>query len=142
MLAHEYVVEHVSEAATARVVRECMNRLRQVRPETVTPPGVCDLWEELCVQLQGEKSLIWDLYLQKAEDVMSKALEILAPVERVAIWLGTANGSCWAAECVEVESVNDVPVDDGDLVELVSSLVQAEASSFSNQRIRRFRGFR
>lgn len=54
--------------------------------------GLANLWDEVCVQVQGEESAMWEIYLDTMSRMIEKQVDTLIVELRKAIWLQTDNG--------------------------------------------------
>ena len=91
-------------------------------------------WDEICVQVQDEESVFWDVYDEIVRDMVRAHVAELPKFEREAIWLQTDAGIDWA--CDEPEDRNSYPVTDDDIVNyLVPKYVYSQAADWSNARI-------
>ena len=57
--------------------------------------GLGNVWDEICVQVQGEESFFWDTYVDVVDDMLAAEVKDLPPRERLALWLATDAGSDW-----------------------------------------------
>ncbi len=57
--------------------------------------GLTNVWDELCVQVQGEHSFFYDLYLDMAEQITRAALQDVNPHLLALIWLESNEGRDW-----------------------------------------------
>jgi hypothetical protein len=54
--------------------------------------GLTNVWDELCVQAQGEQSAFYDLYLDTAEKMIQALLREMSPHLQALLWLETEEG--------------------------------------------------
>lgn len=101
--------------------------------------GLKTVWEEICVQVQGEQSYFWNFYLETMEGVLSGCVELLDPDSRLALWTATDAGWDYVYDHRdENEGVDDVPVMSDEIVsKLMESLLEA-AADFENLRVEKF----
>jgi hypothetical protein len=95
-----------------------------------------NIWDEICVQLQWEHSVVWEeVYEPTVRALVEAAVEELSAEEREALWLQTDDGIEW-----EPSNWKDMaPVDDSAISDwLISEQIYPCANSWSNARIRRF----
>lgn len=90
-------------------------------------------WEEICVQIQGERSIFWDAYILTIEHMVETEVNKLDSDIQMAIWLQTDSG-------VSSDSSSDVP---GPVVEdvanhLIYEYLFVEAGKWSNRRIEQY----
>lgn len=70
--------------------------------------GLANLWDEVCVQVQGQESGMWDYYWEMMRDMIEKQVDTLSAELTEAIWLQTEEGSDWASDRdSDVESEHD-----------------------------------
>jgi hypothetical protein len=119
-------------------------------------PDLKNVWEEICVQMQGDASLAWQDYVELIESILIPAVDALNPIEQRTVWLATAAGQEWkpeikafaddghdtaGAEIGNAEVTADQaspPVDAGGIVEHLKEMLLAEAEDFANENIRRY----
>jgi hypothetical protein len=83
-------------------------------------------WDELCVQIQGERSVFWEAYEEDLYRLLHIEAEKLHPLELRAVWLQTSAGSEWA-----FATSNDgraLVYDLNDVVEYLLAAVYSEAA--------------
>lgn len=101
--------------------------------------GLQSVWEEICVQVQGEQSLDWDAYVDTFENLLRGFVDDLSSTERIAIWLSTEAGTDWIDDQQDGSNEDDTPpVTDDDIVEELKSNLLSRAGEYSNKRIERF----
>ena len=106
--------------------------------------GLKNLWDEICVQVQREESIFWDMYIEIIDSCIERQASKLKPHELMAIW--------WQNENLEYDtdslsitktSDDDEPWDLEDnsytMEEIVTyvreSYLMQEASTYSNKAI-------
>lgn len=101
--------------------------------------GLRNVWEEVCVQVQGEESFYWDTYLDVIDDLLTAFVEELSQQDRLALWLRTEAGYDW------LDEVNDGNADGTEppvLIDQVSddlkSDLLARAADFESTATRRY----
>ena len=100
--------------------------------------GLKNIWEEICVQVQYERSVLWDTYDETVKSIVSGYFDDLDDYEKIAIWLCTSSGCEWISEN-ESSGIEDCDFDSEDAVDhIVSEHVYNKASSWSNERIRNY----
>jgi len=96
--------------------------------------GLKNIWDEICVQLQGQESALREAYVDTVKDVIAKYLAKVNRETREAIWLQTDNGSEW-----EPHEDEAIPAEDGDTTEyILRDYVLSAASNWTNHRIQKF----
>lgn len=77
--------------------------------------GLRNVWEEVCVQVQGEESFYWDTYLDVIDDLLTAFVEELSQQDRLALWLRTEAGYDW------LDEVNDGNADGTEPTQIMST---------------------
>jgi hypothetical protein len=98
--------------------------------------GLANIWEEICVQVRGEQSLVWDVYDFTVRALIASSVQELPDSEREAIWRQTENGMEWQFD--EDPAGEPAPVNEVDLVNDLAEFVYFHADEFSNTRIEAF----
>jgi hypothetical protein len=98
-----------------------------------------NVWDEVCVQVQIERSFYWDAYDETLSMTLQSYLEELSDYEQLAIWLQTDDGWSWQwdidndSEAIEGKAP-DFLLDDLTHY-ILRQYVYPEAGRWSNQRI-------
>jgi hypothetical protein len=132
------IVRAVADVAAKRMARRVILALCQMK-HTLTGDDseLKTTWDEICAQIQYEKSLDWDAYDQTVRSLVDGYVLELPKHEREAIWLQTDPGEDW--DCEEPEQRDPYPVIDDDITHyLTHKYVYAEAGRWSNTRVRAF----
>jgi CheY-like chemotaxis protein len=96
--------------------------------------GLTNLWEEICVQRQGEESVAWEVYEQTTNALIEAHLEDLPEHDLKAIWLETDHGIDW-----QIEKGGEPSLSEHSIVEYIAvDYIYARADKFSNARIVEF----
>lgn len=120
------------EAITRRVIR----RLQQ-EPAHVMGGGDSHLrttWDEICVQVQFGKAVMWDTWEHFIDQVIYTVLESVSTLERQAIFLGSREGTKWSVE--NEDTGQAIPIDLDTIAHVVRESTLAAASNWSNRAIR------
>jgi hypothetical protein len=97
--------------------------------------GLESLWEEICVQVQGEESFHWYAYVETIENLLRGFVDDLSSAERIAIWLSTDAGTDWVYDHQAGSTVDDTPpVSDTDIIEELKSKLMSRASAYKKRR--------
>jgi hypothetical protein len=106
--------------------------------------GLKNIWEELCVQVQGEESFYWEAYQETVRTSVLGRLEALGYHDLASLWLQTDNGCDWDVENDEADTPLSqrltaapcVPYDLNDIATyLVSEYVLRFAENYTNKNI-------
>jgi hypothetical protein len=96
--------------------------------------GLKNVWDEVCVQVQFQYSVFWDLYESIIRDFIASAVDPLPHYSKCAIWLQTEVGEDWGFEAEEQGGEPTFYLDD--IVDYVySNYVMREAANWSNRRV-------
>ena len=99
--------------------------------------GLKNVWEEICVQVQFEHSMMWETYEEAARALLAGEVELPKRYEREAIWLQSEQGQDWECEYETDREPN--PVFNDDIVQyLWQECLLQEAGRWSNARIRAY----
>src|SRR5688500_13420926 len=81
--------------------------------------GLKNVWEEICVQVQGEESVFWEAYLETIESLILKEVSELDAATKQAIWLQSEQGIDWRYNNEDENSGEKVPIDTQDIAKYV-----------------------
>lgn len=98
--------------------------------------GLKNIWEEFCVQVQGEESFFWEAYVEHVEHALATALRGVRRLERTAIWLQTDEGRDWLSG--DSEEGLAPPVFHSDSVKWLYSLIWSQADGDRHARVRAY----
>lgn len=145
-LSERSIVREMADHISERLTRRAIARLQRIHHTlSDNDSGLTSIWDEICVQEQGERTLFWDAYVSAMQDVFAWDVSQLPPHELDALWLQTPEGKDWSrydneghAGDARDESV-DYPVCADDIVRyLASGSLRIEADRWTNSRIRSF----
>lgn len=96
--------------------------------------GLKNVWDEICVQVQGDRSFYWDAYVDTVEQMLHHDVESLSTDVEMAIWFQSENGYLWdAGEDGQPETVfEDV------IKHILHEYIYVEAARWKNERIEAF----
>ena len=134
-LSESAIVSAVAEEAAQRITRKVIAVLQDMNDTLSGDDSELETtWDEICVQVQDEESVFWDVYDEIVRDRVRAHVAELPKFEREAIWLQTDAGIDWA--CDEPEDRNSYPIADDDIVNyLVPKYLYSQAADWSNPRI-------
>src|SRR3982750_3304045 len=93
--------------------------------------GLRNTWDEICVQIQLERSFAWDVYEETVASLTRTAVEALQSFEREAIWLQTPEADDWS--CEDESERDEYPVVNDDVVYyLLNEKIYPLAANWSN----------
>ncbi len=128
------LLREIALDAGRRIVDRAVGHLRGMGAQlSGDDAGLKNVWEEFCVQVQGEESFFWDEYIQTVEDVLAGALKSARPLESTAIWLQTDEGRDWLYE--KDQGNDSPPVSDEDSVKWLYELAWGRADANRHVRV-------
>ena len=133
------IVRRLAEQVCQRIMRRVIRSLRKLVGglQSGDDSGLTSTWEEICVQVQGEQSSLWDAYDVTVRQVVSMEVTGLPEHERDAVWLQTPVGEQWDAE--DEDEREKSPVDEDSIIDyLTNEYVYSAAANWSNLRIRKY----
>jgi hypothetical protein len=133
------IVRSLAEQVCQRVTRRAIRALQKLENglQSGDDSGLTNAWEEICVQVQGLESDLWDAFDLTVRQVVLVEVNQLKPHERAAVWLQTPAGENWDSE--DEDSREGSPVAEDDIVEyLTNEFVYSAADDWSNRRIRKY----
>jgi len=128
------LAEHVLQRVTRKVVRDL--QAMEEGLQSGDDSGLANIWDEVCVQVQGEQSAFWDMYLETIQSVAETHVDALKEHELEAAWLNTPEGRCWLRE--DDNERGALHPCKSDIARLVVDRVLDKADSRESARIRRY----
>lgn len=137
-LSESEIVKTLASEVAGRITRRCMAELRKLDGLYQGDLTVLrNFWEELCVQIQYDQSVLWDAYDDCIHEMIRVQVENLPRHEREALWLQTEEACDWMFDDESEREAYPVILDD--VVEhLKSKHLYATAGSWTNPRIRTY----
>lgn len=133
------IVKALARAVALRLSRRAVVRLQKMRHTLSGDDSeLKTTWDEICAQVQGDESPLWDAYESAMTDALVWDVSQLPDHEKQALWLQSPEGEDW--DCQDDDRKSDEPpVSDDEIVrKLVRDYLLAEACRWSNPRIRAF----
>ena len=150
---YEKIVACQAQSILDRMVKICVRELQKCKRDSGCmtsgdDSGLENLWDEICVQVQGECSVFWNA----CEDYMTNLLSELllnrcSENERKMLWFQTEAFQRWYDEVIEEEerlsqrfSADGMPdaYSIQDITEWCLSSVLSAAADYTNARIERY----
>ena len=91
-------------------------------------------WDEICVQMQDEKFILWEPYQNTIEGVIQSRINELPHYDLCAIWLQTNQGLDYYLEYEE----DEITYDQQDIIDYLCHVLLSKAGDWSNPRIREY----
>jgi hypothetical protein len=137
-VSEKAIVAAVAAVAAKRICRQTIRRL-QAAKETSSgdDSGLTCVWDEFCVQVQGDESLFWEIHIDLARIQIEHLLANTPKHGQDALWLQTDTGSDWLID--EPEDREPDPESQADTVNyLLSEYIFRAADRWSNKRIKAY----
>lgn len=97
-----------------------------------------NMWDEICVQVQGEQSGMWDDYEDTISSLILSKVEGLDSVTQQAIWLQTDEGTDWSVDN-EDQDGQEIPIVCEDIAKyILDGFMLSAAANWTNRRIERY----
>ena len=125
------LADDVSSAISTEVIKALEDK-----PDTMAgdDSDLSNLWEEICVQIQGEHSHYWNAYDEMVHAYVHDALTTRPVYQQIAVWLKTEQGvDAYYDE--ERDTKQALDYDTGAAANSIVSHVYAAASDYSNEAI-------
>jgi hypothetical protein len=138
-LSQTQIVRDLADGTAKRVTRRAILALQRMTDYLGSGDDseLKNTWEEICVQVQFEQSVMWDVYEETMCALLAGEVELLKPYEREALWLQTPQGEDW--DCEDDTDRDPYPIFNDDIVQhLFQEHLLAEAGGWSNPRIRAY----
>jgi hypothetical protein len=131
-LCEAAIVRALALEAAQRIARRVISELEGMKDKlSGDDTELKTIWDEICVQVQDQKSIFWEVYGEIVRGMVRGHVAELAKYEREAIWLQTDAGLDWV--CEEPKDREAHPVFDDDIVNyLVHDYVFSQAADWSN----------
>ncbi|WP_080879233.1 hypothetical protein [Nitrospira sp. ND1] len=124
------------ETLSRKVIRSLTKMTDGMQSGDDTP--LKNIWDEICVQVQGQESVMWDAYLDTIESLILGELVGLDSATKQAIWLQTDDGTDWSVEN-EDQDGQDVPIVCEDIAKyILDGFVLLAATNWTNKRIEKY----
>lgn len=98
--------------------------------------GLTNLWDEYCVQVQLQDSVLRSLYDEMIEAFIHESIGRLPFPQLTCLWLQTYQGADWTLSEPDDRAADPVSADE--VVAYLRSAVEATAADWSNRKIRNY----
>ncbi|MFM9966942.1 MAG: ankyrin repeat domain-containing protein [Burkholderiales bacterium] len=125
------------------IVKLCVDDLEAMTDglQSGDDSGLENIWEEICVQVQGEESVFFSMYENLIDSCVKTQVKNLTPDEKFVLWLTTDEGLDWVFDNQDDEGgARQVRIRDVEIADIVSEIrpcVLSEAADYENDRIDR-----
>lgn len=142
MRIEQHVVNAWAGKLASRITKKTTTDLKKMNSKEMLSgdgSGLRNVWEEVCVQVQGEQSFYWDTYEETIDGLLARYVELLDQEERLALWLVTDEGWDYIYDhYADDGGVVDVPVLEDDIVRKLKDEIWSTAGCYTNSRIDNF----
>lgn len=137
-LSEMSVAKELGKALRKRLANGCIRDLQGMKDVLLSGDDTCleNVWDEICVQQQGEESYAWDTYLDIVSTFVEARVDNLKAYELDALWLLTPEGDDWYYESDEER--DRYPVSKTDIINYLREEILSQAMNWNNERIRRY----
>lgn len=132
-----WVIGQFAEPICGAVANKVISELKKMKGDGLLSGDDSPLkntWEEICVQVQGDESVYWDVYEFTVRTMIAQHVKDMAEHERLAIWFQTDDCEEWQMESVEEREV-EPPMDEEAVISEIEKIVYSKADGFSNKNI-------
>jgi len=132
------IISDFAESACKTISKKVIRKIQKLIPEMQSGDDslLKNVWDEICVQVQGEESWMWDIYLETISTYVASEVKHLNDSTKQAIWLQTQEGFDWETENEDKDTV-DVCEDDI-IWYIVDRFILSEAANWTNKRIEKY----
>jgi hypothetical protein len=137
-LSESRIVRELAKTVEERITRRVVRDLQRMDVTlSGDDSGLKTTWDEVCVQIQYQESVHWEVYEETVRGLVEGYVDELPNYEAEAVWLQTQHG--WDWDCEEPEDREAQPVVRDHIVEyIIQDCIYVEAGRWSNARIRAF----
>jgi len=131
------IISHIADRECERMSRKVIRILQRMTEgmQSGDDSGLRNVWDEVCVQVQGQESVMWDVYLDTISGIIAGYLSGLDDAVKQAIWLQTNNGMDWEPS----EEEKDTPYSEEDIADyILTDYLLSSAANWTNDRIEKY----
>ncbi|EIL89071.1 hypothetical protein UU9_10512 [Rhodanobacter fulvus Jip2] len=136
MTVERQLIRDLAATLRAQVAGLVVKDLEEMLEGLSDDSGLANVWEEFCVQVQGEHSFFWETYLEIVEDFVVGHIDELPLAMQRVLSMGTDVGDGWLDD---PEEGGVVPIFADDVAVMLSSDVLALAADFESPSIERYK---
>jgi len=141
MNCQDKIISDLAHTACEKISRKVIRSLTKMTDGMQSGDGTFlkNIWDEVCVQVQTEESVMWDSYVDTIQALILDKLAGLDVTTKQAIWLQTDEGIDWS---VDSEDANkEIPIVSEDIAQYVlNQFVLSAAADWTNRRIEKYLG--
>lgn len=83
------IISDLADALCKKIAKQVVEELQELKEDNLLSgedSGLKNVWDEICVQVQKEQSIYWDMYISVIHSIIEKSMKLIAPYEKMAIW--------------------------------------------------------
>jgi hypothetical protein len=137
------VAEKGCKQVSGKVVRELRKMTASMQLGDDSP--LKNIWDEVCVHVQGQESVMWEFYLEVIRGLIRNELKLIDSETEQAMWFQTDQGADWDmnTEWKIQNEEDDIPekmaVNEDDITEyILNEYILKAAAGWKNKRIEKF----
>lgn len=132
----EKILISYADSILNKINRKVITQLQKLNTTTsgVDSP-LKNVWDEICVQIQGQESVFWNIYEQEIDMRIHAALDELKDFEKTALWLMTENGQDFY---FDNEFSTELYYDEHDIINDIKNTLFTNAANWTNARITKY----
>lgn len=132
-----YLATDIAEKISLKVINET-RKLKDIL--SGEDSGLENVWDEICVQAQGEHSIFYDAYDDIIRSISLPHIKVLNKHEKLALWFQTNEGIHWLNVSEDAPNEEQDFGDEEFLDYIVNLNIYAIANDYTNKRIRNYLG--
>ena len=141
MRIEQHLVTAWASQLSDKLIKDAIQSLEEMASQEMLSgdSGLKNVWEEICVQVQGEQSFFWDTYVETMEGGLAGHVEMLGADARLALWTLTDSGLDYIDDHeTDDEAGLDIPVDADEIVAMLMDGLLSAAANHESPSISRF----
>ena len=146
LFSYEMLMSRLAEPILKRLVWKVKRELQSFGKDSNMMQSGDDtplqnIWDEFCVQVQGEEFIFYDAYLDFIEGLISQLLNDCTEDEKIILWTQTQGYEDWVCQDFVEYDYTDVlqsACNENDICEYVLNEVIHTAADYSSKRINDF----
>lgn len=96
------IIYKIADKACKKISLKVIKNLQKMKGCHLSgDSGLKNIWDEICVQVQGEESIFWDAYNDTIKPLILSEVKDIDEEIKQAIWFQTDEGLCWDEEAEE-----------------------------------------
>lgn len=142
--SHQKIIRSFADVLIERIINRVIRNLQKL--------DVClsglengNTWDDICIQVQSEISIYWDMYEDTIQGYIEIELEKLSFEEKMAIWYQTEEGEKLIEDSIfnvdeklGLEDLDEPTYGEHEVIQFFFSKVWLKAGEWSNKRIREY----